>query len=212
MGIQSVNKDLSFSELIKSETRSLHKQLEKKLNFPHSFKSLEAYHEILWFYYYFQLEVRRQSASFKHLIPASLNPEERDKLMLIESDIQHSAQTVSTDALSYSLSLNSLDEFMGFFYVEEGSTLGGKHIVACLEKYHGPAIRSCASYLDPYGDQCNAMWDNFKYVLEDMITNGQIKPHRVIVGAIKTYHYLHELVDRCGINDRQQRQNLCLGI
>lgn len=51
---------------------------------------------------------------------------------------------------------------LGYLYVLEGSTNGGKYIARVLRRHLGLPPDQGTAYLDPYGDQQRARWNEFK--------------------------------------------------
>ncbi len=177
-------------EVLKSETLALHRALEKRVAFPQSFASIAAYTQVLILFYLFQRQLAAYTENYQAQIPCQFALEQRNRLPLIERDMrQLSLPPVFVEGLQ-ALELDSLDEFYGCLYVNEGSTLGGNVIQAAMLKIHGREALDWTHYLNPYGKLMLPMWQSFRSALANEIGSGRVDLDGVVRGAVKTFQYM----------------------
>lgn len=191
-------------DALKTQTLMLHKALEKRLAFPDSFASLDSYAKVLILFHRFQCDLALYSQRYRHDIDSQFHLTERNRLPLIEEDIQQLAVGLNDLPEAYQpLQLQSLDEFYGCLYVNEGSTLGGNVIQAAMLKMHGPVALDWTHYLNPYGEQMMPMWQQFRTALQQQLFDGKVTLPGVITGASKTFQFLLDNAADLGFADKR---------
>lgn len=183
---------------LKSSTWSLHKALEHQIPFPQSFATLESYERVLGVFYRFQLSLDRYAQRYCHQICADFDLHKRQRLPLITEDMQFLAMARPLDNVNVALQLDSLDEFYGAMYVNEGSTMGGHIIQAAMRKMYGESAVSWTRYLNPYGDDMMPMWQSFRRALQTEIDSDNARLASVISGATKTFRFLIQEAEEHG--------------
>lgn len=83
--------------------------------------------------------------------------EERRKAHLLELDLGGTAGIPTCDELP---ALGDPDRVLGCLYVVEGSTLGGRHVAAAVERNLGPDVGT--RYFRSYGDEVGTRWRSFR--------------------------------------------------
>ena len=191
----------SCSELLKKETKAIHKILESKLDFPDSYRELSSYSKILSIFFVFQRELESNLTAFEHLLPLGFDIQNRKHLHLIIKDIESLETTESTlNKIKYEpLNFLSLSEMVGGLYVSEGSSLGGRIIQKMMIQMHGIEIVKSVNYLNPYGDSTDSMWLQFKNIMDHEVELERFNPEQVLIGAKKSFNLLVSLVDKAGI-------------
>lgn len=154
-----------ISDLIKENTQAQHQALESAMI--RQIKAIEEpadYVEILKvFYSYFGgLEQRIK----EHLDGVLPDQDKRRKTEALAIDIAHFGGSVP--ALASGESLPDIDtplQAMAALYVIEGSTLGGIYISKMVQKRLELESLEGLSFFEGYGEQTEAMWEQFKSVL-----------------------------------------------
>ena len=194
--------ELNPLDFIRHSTHTQHKALEKRLNFPHSFKTKASFARVLSLFHVFQSELTEYAAHFRDRVVSEFELDKRCRLSLLEQDMallgmpQHAEQVTASH-----LELSTLDAFYGALYVSEGSTLGGHLIQTAMLKIHGEEARQWTHYLNPYGEQMIPMWSQFKAVLEAEINAGRVDVDNVVRGAGDSFQYLLDIAQELGFGD-----------
>ena len=189
------------SEFLKKETKTIHKILEKKLNFPDNYRDLSSYSKILSIFLVFQRELERNLTYFEPALPLGFEIENRKHLDLIRQDIESLASINSplSNTQYEPLEFQSLSEMVGGLYVSEGSSLGGRIIQKVMIQMHGIDILKSVNYLNPYGDDTDSMWQQFKNIMDHEVQLDRFNAEQVLIGANKSFNFLVSLVDEAGI-------------
>lgn len=186
---------------LKACTWSLHKALENQIPFPQSFATLQSYQQVLGVFYLFQMSLDRYGQHYRHTIHPDFEFDNRQRLPLIINDLQSLDVSLQLhpengDVL---LQIESLAEFYGAMYVNEGSTMGGHIIQSAMLKMYGESAALWTCYLNPYGDDMMAMWHSFRRALQTSIESGDVRLESVISGAEKTFQFLIEVAKQQGL-------------
>ncbi len=80
-------------------------------------------------------------------------------------------------------------EALGWLYVVEGSTLGGRVIDRTL--LSTGVDRTGLSFLDPYGSAVGERWREVIHVLEREVASGQLKQEEILTGARAAFAYAY---------------------
>ncbi|TXF75115.1 biliverdin-producing heme oxygenase [Chryseobacterium sp.] len=174
-----------ISELLKTETKTLHDQVETKFLsykiFTGTF-SEDDYRNLLYSNYI--LHSHFESRVFSLLSPnfsEKLQLRHRAKLKLIKEDLESMVLPVQIPKLT--VSIKNEAQAIGVLYVMEGSTLGGNVIAKQLAKL--PQFAQVQfNYFGVYKDQTGSRWKEFKTVLDSEFTADY--PH-VLEGVQKAY-------------------------
>ncbi|MGD1894572.1 MAG: biliverdin-producing heme oxygenase [Cyclobacteriaceae bacterium] len=164
-----------FRQKLREATRSQHEATESLL-FPHqSWEtfSLQNYREFMTVQYVFHTHTER-------VIDDALGPElkerlhwqQRRKLLSIQNDLAELSSGKPT-ITEYALPLASEAEAIGYLYVTEGSTLGGRMISKALSENEQIATHCSFRFLNVYGTETGRYWKEFLDVLSKEITADQ---------------------------------------
>lgn len=88
--------------------------------------------------------------------------------------------------------IDSLGRALGWFYVLEGSSLGGRIIHKGLTT-RGHDLTDL-SFFDPYGETVGARWRDFIVVLDRETQSGQARSEDVVQGAREAFAFAHSLL------------------
>lgn len=182
-----------FLQELKSATAVAHTALEdtplsKKLLDPHI--SVNDYREYLEKMYSLNLFTEQQVApALAHLLP---DLSERTKISWLQKDLQ-SLGSVLPDTSTYNdVRLENVAEQMGWFYVVEGSTLGGRVIIKSLQRHLSPDIfESATQFFNGYGELTGKNWKSFLTILDRFAQSLSIR-RSVIVGANKAFSQIQK--------------------
>ena len=88
--------------------------------------------------------------------------------------------------------IDSLGRALGWFYVLEGSSLGGRTIHKGLTT-RGHDLTGL-SFFDPYGETVGARWRDFVAVLDRETQSGQARSEDIVQGACEAFAFAHSLL------------------
>lgn len=160
-----------ISDILKEGTALAHSALEKKL-VAHlkEIDSTQDYIDLLLMLYPYHLALGRVLECYR--IPGRENPARAKNL---QADIcffdknQPPPETIRAEVPT----IDSKAAALGAFYVLEGSTLGGQHITKMIARKLGTDPGMGFSFFNPYADQTNCRWENFKQLLNDSVDDNQ---------------------------------------
>jgi heme oxygenase len=78
-------------------------------------------------------------------------------------------------------------EALGALYVLEGSTLGGKMILADISGRLGASIAGATRFFEGHGAHAGAMWLAFRKALDSYANDNAAMADRIVDGATKTF-------------------------
>lgn len=183
----------SVSEQLKMHCLRNHQEVEKSIiGLIKNSSSVADYIRLLHIFYGFFSALENQIQPF---IGPDLLPDIsfRRKSDLLKADIISLGAKYSED-LSH-VSLPEIDNPMkafGALYVMEGSTLGGVHIAAMLEKKLEIPQHSLR-FFRGYGSQTASMWENFRTVLNGLPENEQ-HVCEIMTAADQTFNKFSEWI------------------
>jgi heme oxygenase len=111
------------------------------------------------------------------------------------------AQTVADDLTALGVApasqalapeIDSLGRALGWFYVLEGSSLGGRAIHKGLTT-RGHDLTGL-SFFDPYGETVGARWRDFTAVLDRETQSGRARSEDIVQGACEAFAFAHALL------------------
>ena len=180
---------MTISEYLKTQTKTLHDQTEKKFQSHQIFEktfSLEQYKKLLLGNYFLIKNMEDQVFStFSNKLSQELNLNERRKLSAIEKDIQD--LKINGNFSEKPIKIENQNEAFGMLYVMEGSTLGGNVIAKQLSR--NPDFQNLSfHYFGVYGEETGSKWNNFKSISDREISEDQFE--QVLNGAKKAYELL----------------------
>ena len=183
---------MTLSEQLKSSTQIEHYETETLLvEKIRSIQSKEDYIRILKIFYgYFapvELQIRR-FVTTEHL--ADLH--DRRNVSRIKQDLQ----TLGYDEdISLSTILPSIKNYChaaGAMYVQEGSTLGGRHIAKMVSARMADTTEAL-TFFRGYDEKTDEMWNSFKVFINKSFTN-ESEASQVVEGAKLTFVKMKEWI------------------
>ncbi len=176
-----------ISSILKEKTKTHHDDTEARLQSQKIFDksyTLDDYKNLLIHNY--QLISRFEPQIHAKLKQHSgLKLAQRSKLDSLKTDLQN--LNINHDLPAHSDDLKNEAEAFGALYVMEGSTLGGNVIAKQLKK--NPEFENVEfNYFGVYGAQTGALWQEFKSIIDETITEEQYND--CVAGAKKAYQLL----------------------
>ena len=163
----------STVETIRQRTRTLHAQLEARIDLVAALSSLDAYRQLLQryrsFYEPFEWALSRQPAAVRNVIQYP----QRSRLKLLLQDlgaIGHLPSALAPIALP---DLGTLDQIFGTLYVVEGSSLGGQIIYRQIEQRLGLSSTSGSAFFYGDGDRTSHVWRDFLTKLQLQVSHSE---------------------------------------
>lgn len=147
---------------LKSGTAELHRRLERRLAGAERFVVRERYVEHLARLASFYGPAEANWASY--LSPVLNDFDARRKFALLLRDLVYLGGDVRAEAELPPVSDSAAA--LGAFYVLEGATLGGQHLLTVVERKLGLDPTHGASYLASYGPAVGEMWARFGQQVE----------------------------------------------
>lgn len=148
-------------ERLRDATRELHEALEARLDILTRMESLEGRRGLAERFHALHAGVEAAVAPKLQPLPG-LNFEQRRRTKVLAADLDALGATRMAPARIDPVA--STSEALGFLYVLEGSSLGGK-VIRKQAMAKGLDLRGL-SFLNPYGEQTGAYWKGFLAVLE----------------------------------------------
>ena len=124
---------------------------------------------------------------------AELEPETRMRAPLIRADLALLGGTAQTRAPA-APEIGSPGRALGWLYVLEGSTLGGRAIHRALER-RGVDTRGLG-FLNPYGEAGGARWRAFVAVLDRRRREGTADGDEIVAGGVDGFDHAARVL--CG--------------
>jgi heme oxygenase (biliverdin-IX-beta and delta-forming) len=179
-------------EKLRSRTKEVHRRLEEnsvlsKITQP-SF-SLSDYIFLLEKFYAFIQPAEQLVFGMPELSEIVPEFERRRKAELLISDLRYLSGSKVVPAIrdsSISAVINSIPQALGYLYVLEGSTLGGKIISENLKNFLGIEKDSGGKYFNNYSEERGNMWKSFVGMLNSQNLNAE-KEEELIVSSVNTF-------------------------
>lgn len=148
---------------LKQATWDIHLRLERRLAVKDRFSDIDLYCRHLGRVWAFQSAAEDQWSA--PLGQALDDYAHRCKAGLLAADIAALGGAPPSFQARVPLAPAPIDA-LGGFYVMEGATLGGQHLLPLVERKLGLTARHGASYLASYGAQVGAMWQKYIMTVE----------------------------------------------
>ncbi len=186
---------IMISDLIKENTQARHQALESAMI--RRIKAIEKpadYVEILKvFYSYFGGLERQINQKLSGVLP---DQDKRRKTESIAVDIRHFGGTVPALAPEEALpEMETPLQAMVALYVIEGSTLGGIYISKMVQKRLELESLEGLSFFEGYGEQTEAMWEQFKSVL-NALPSGPEEEQQMLATANDTFWKFQQWMEK----------------
>jgi len=162
---------MSFHAKLKEATWSQHEATEQLLfpDRPWQELSLSDYQQFLLTQYVFHSHMEHAiDNSLSVRLKGRLNWDLRHKLPSIQSDLAELASAIPIIP-NPTQQIISEAEAIGYLYVTEGSTLGGRMISKALKENEQIATHSSFRFLNVYGEDTGRYWKEFLRVLSEEV-------------------------------------------
>lgn len=177
---------------LRAGTADLHHDLERRLASAERFTRRERYIEHLARLAGFHLVAEARWANL--LLPVLPDFTARRKAGLLLRDLAHLGGEVHATAEVPAVSDSAAA--LGAFYVLEGATLGGQHLLVVVERKLGLDAEHGAAYLSSYGPAVRAMWEAFGHQVEQHCRDRD-STARAVAAARATFATLADCL--CGV-------------
>jgi heme oxygenase len=150
-------------KFLKDSTWDQHLQLEKRLAIKDRFSEISAYRDHLTQLWGFHAAAEAQWSGF--LLDSLDDYPARLKAPLLARDIE-ALGGLPPSALASVPPVADPIAALGGFYVLEGATLGGQHLLPIVQRKLGLSASHGASYLASYGPDVKEMWRRFSAIVD----------------------------------------------
>ena len=144
--------------LLKDSTRDAHQRLERRLGVKDRFSNIASYRDHIAKLLTFHATAERAWAHW--LNPVLSDFPARCKAHLLAHDLTTLGGVPIAGATAVPNLLDSASA-LGGFYVLEGATLGGRHLLPLVQRSLGLSDAQGVSYLASYGTEVDDMWRRF---------------------------------------------------
>ena len=173
---------------LKQATWPMHQHLEKSLGIKDRFSDLARYREHLARLLRFHTAAEKAWAMW--LTPALSDFAVRRKAALLMHDLRAVGGVPMTGVITLPV-VNDTATALGCFYVLEGATLGGQHLLPLVQRRLGLSAGHGASYLASYGPEVGTMWQRFGAAVEAYCTTPEAAA-RAVAAAQATFTALED--------------------
>ena len=184
--------NMTLSEMLKSSTEQEHRETEKLLvGKIKSIQSKEDYIHILKIFYGYFAPVEQQIRKF--LKDEHLNDlHERRNVSRIKEDLQALGYTREIPLSEVLPTIENYCHAAGAMYVQEGSTLGGRHIARMISTNIVDATVAL-NFFNGYNERTDEMWNSFKGFINARFTT-ESDGSLVVEGAKQTFVKMKEWI------------------
>jgi len=161
-------------KFLKEATWDQHLRLEKRLEIKDRFSETSAYRDHLTRLWGFHAAAEAQWAGF--LLGALDDYPARLKAPLLARDIEALGGLPPSALASVSPVADEVAA-LGGFYVLEGATLGGQHLLPIVQRKLGLSATHGASYLASYGPDVHEMWRRFSAIVDARCATPEAQEH-----------------------------------
>ena len=183
---------MTLSDKLKSSTLVEHQETERLLvEKIKSIQSKEDYIQILKIFYGYFAPVEQQIRHFvtsEHL--ADLH--ERRNVSRIKQDLQTLGYDQDISLSAVLPSIKNHCHAAGAMYVQEGSTLGGRHIARMISAKI-PDTTDALTFFIGYNEKTDEMWNSFKGFVNQRFTS-ESEASQVVEGAKQTFVRMKEWI------------------
>lgn len=186
---------------LRQETASAHTQLEDQVNIPGRISDLDKYRDLLEKFYGFYVPLEARTLDYAEWNVLGIDAKSRQKEAWLRHDLialgLSDEEITSLPVCKQLPDCSTFARAMGCTYVLEGSTLGGRHIVAMLEK--SAVSDTPRKFYEGYGLETGAKWKEFCAALAQFGTSSS-NSDETAVAATETFECL-----RVWLNEGGQR-------
>lgn len=183
---------MTLSERLKSFTEVEHRETEKLLiEKIKSIHSKEDYILILKIFYGYFAPVEQQIRRFLTTNELA-DLHERRNVSRIKDDLRELGYDQNIPMSPFLPVIENHCHAAGAMYVQEGSTLGGRHIAKMISSKIENTSQSL-TFFDGYKEKTDVMWDSFKSFLNSRFTD-ESERNQVMDGARETFVRMKEWI------------------
>jgi heme oxygenase len=165
----------------------LHAELEALMGLPGRLKTLADYVRCLRLFHGIFAPLEQSLGAQREWAYHGIDFESRRRAPALGADLRALGHEVPAfEPLNPSL-FSRFSEAFGALYVLEGSTLGGKFILAAINQTIGPELSGATRFFSGHGAQSGALWRDFKAALDRYGRAGPGHADDVIAGAAECY-------------------------
>lgn len=174
-------------DALKTETRSLHSQLEAQVDILSRLQSPQAYKQLLKAFYGFYAPIESRLGECE-LQFVGLDMTLRRKVPLLLDDLRYwNVPVDSVPRASVLPHITTASESLGCLYVVEGATLGSQIIKRLLVEHLGVASENGGAFFNAYGDRVRGMWEEFRQKLSLYASTYPGERGTIIAAAQETF-------------------------
>lgn len=172
---------------LKEETAALHARAEQFVRILDEDASVADYHRYLVAMLGYHDPLERLLAGHAGLVAAGFEAERGARRELLERDLANLGDVrTAWPACPRLPDVESLPRAIGAAYVLEGSTLGGRYILAKLPQALAGLRGRATAFLEGHGDSTGPRWRSFADVVERAVATRE-NAHLTVAGACETF-------------------------
>jgi len=153
-------------QFLKEGTAIRHEAVERMVDLPNQLRDADTYADLLARFYGFYLPAEAALANVSGYDAVGIDFEARRKSHLLRQDLAAVGRDPEAVPLSSDLpAVRSLGQALGWLYVFEGATLGGRVVSRMARERLGVTPESGGSFFASYGDRVGEMWAAFRAAL-----------------------------------------------
>ncbi len=176
-----------FLERLKKDTAPYHRGLEAStlsVNLVSNHVTLHDYSLYLQKLHSFQSTF--ENSAYSQLSGMITDIDSRRKTGLLEKDLHLLNARIPGETTDITPTPSTILQWLGAFYVMEGSTIGGAIIARHLHKQLGSSVEGKTNYFEVYGKDLSAKWKSFLAILQQYGRDGASQDE-IIKGANTTF-------------------------
>lgn len=175
-----------FSFYLRGRVAFQHRQVEQLGDLPSSITDAAGYADCLSMFQAIFAPLETQLATFSDWQRIGIDFEARRRAPALRSDLAALGRfQINTIALA--AAPNCFPEALGALYVLEGSTLGGRVILADISARLGATIEGATKFLEGHGADAGLMWLSFRKAMEGYANENAALAERIVDGAIQCF-------------------------
>lgn len=177
---------MALSQRLRTETASLHHDVEQAAGLPDCVANLDDYAACLTRFWHLFAPLEAALATWDQWDTAGINLRSHCRCAALLDDLRHLGRppaAVPADVPPPP----SFAAALGCLYVLEGSTLGGKFLLRAFAQRLGPAIHGATAFFAGHGAAPGAGWNQFRAALDDYGATQPSQQNAVLDGAAATF-------------------------
>jgi heme oxygenase len=175
-----------FSSYLRSRVAFQHRQVEQVGDLPASVTDIAGYADCLSMFQAIFAPLENQLAAFDDWQRIGIDFEARRRSPALHLDLS-SLGRCETNTIDLAAGPKCFPEALGALYVLEGSTLGGRVILADISSRLGASIKGATKFLEGHGANAGSMWLSFRKALDGYAIENASMAERIVDGAIQSF-------------------------